>query len=104
MGKHMARNFCIAISLVAGLHAGGASAEPILLNGSTTVMNMLIAPNQAGIEAATGQQIVVTGNGSQRGLADLIAGKAQIAMISAPLELEVKKINEKQPGQSISGA
>ena len=61
-------------------------------------MNMLIAPNQAEIEAVTGQQIVVTGNGSQRGLADLVAGKADIAMISASLELEVKKINERRPG------
>jgi phosphate transport system substrate-binding protein len=59
---------------------------------------MLVAPHQAEIELASGRQIVVTGNGSQRGLADLMAGKAQIAMISAPLKLEVERINATQPG------
>jgi phosphate transport system substrate-binding protein len=40
----------------------------------------------------------VVGNGSQRGLADLVAGKAQIAMISAPLAEEVARLNAAQPG------
>ena len=68
------------------------------MNGSTTVMNEVVIPKKAQIEAASGRQLVVVGNGSQRGLADLIADKANIAMISAPLDEEVKKINEKQPG------
>lgn len=75
-----------------------ALAEPISLNGSTTVMNTILAPKKAEIEKLSGQTIVITGNGSGRGIADLVGGKAQIAMISAPLEEEVKKINEKQPG------
>jgi phosphate transport system substrate-binding protein len=86
---------CFAIGI---LVASAAGAEPIFLNGSTTVIRVLIGPHQAEIEAASGQQIVITGNGSQRGLADLMAGKAQVAMISAPLELEIAKINAKQPG------
>jgi phosphate transport system substrate-binding protein len=87
-----------AICLVIVSLGSAAIAEPILLNGSTTVINMLVGPHQAEIEAASQQQIVLTGNGSQRGLADLIAGKVQVAMISVPLELEVAKINSKQPG------
>src|SRR5437868_14812684 len=94
----MTRVACFAIGIIAVVVASAAGAEPISLNGSTTVINMLVAPHQAEIEAASGQQIVTIGNGSQRGLADLMAGKAQIAMISAPLELEVDKINAKQPG------
>jgi phosphate transport system substrate-binding protein len=86
---------CFAIGI---LVASAAGAEPVFLNGSTTVINMLVGPHRAEIEAASGEQIVATGNGSQRGLADLMAGKAQVAMISAPLELEVAKINAKQPG------
>jgi phosphate transport system substrate-binding protein len=94
----MTRIACFAIGIIVAALVGAASAEPIFLNGSTTVINMLVAPHQAEIEAASGQKIVVIGNGSQRGLADLMAGKAQVAMISAPLELEVDKINAKQPG------
>jgi len=94
----MPRIACLAIAMSAALLAGAARAEPISMNGSTTVMNMLVLPHKAEIEAASGQHLVVTGNGSQRGLADLMSGKAQIAMISAPLDLEVDKINVKQPG------
>jgi phosphate transport system substrate-binding protein len=89
---------CFAIGIISVLATSAAGAEPISLNGSTTVIRVLVGPHQAEIEAASGQQIVITGNGSQRGLADLMAGKAQIAMISAPLELEIAKINAKQPG------
>jgi phosphate transport system substrate-binding protein len=89
--------FCaIAFSVVA--LAGAAEAQPISLNGSTTVTNLIVLPNKAAIEAASGQHIVVVGNGSQRGLADLVGGNAQIAMISAPLAEEVAKLNAGRPG------
>ena len=74
------------------------AAEPISLNGSTTVMNAILAPKKAEIEKLSGQSITIVGNGSQRGIADLAAGKAQIAMISAPLADEVGKLNKLQPG------
>jgi phosphate transport system substrate-binding protein len=80
-----------------------AAAGPVSLHGSTTVNNAIMTPKKAEIEKASGQQLDVVGNGSGRGIADLVAGKAQIAMISAPLEDEVKKINEKTPG-SVDGA
>jgi phosphate transport system substrate-binding protein len=87
----MLRTLCFALGV--SIMVGGVSnAEPISLNGSTTVISNLIMPHKAAIEAASGQQIELVGNGSQRGLADLLAGKTQIAMISAPLEDEVKKL------------
>jgi phosphate transport system substrate-binding protein len=79
-----------------------AAAGQISLHGSTTVNNAIFTPKKAEIEKASGQQLELVGNGSGRGIADLVAGKAQIAMISAPLEDEVKKINEKTPG-SVDG-
>src|SRR5476651_1408939 len=75
-----------------------ASAESISLNGSTTVMNTIVMPKKAEIEKLSGQTIAIVGNGSQRGIVDLAGGKAQIAMISAPLDDEVKKLNESKPG------
>jgi phosphate transport system substrate-binding protein len=80
-----------------------AAAGPVSLYGSTTVNNAILTPKKAEIEKASGQQLDIVGNGSGRGIADLVAGKAQIAMISAPLEDEVKKLNEKTPG-SVDGA
>lgn len=86
-------------AIVAALSVqASAFAEPVSLNGSTTVMNTIVMPKKAEIEQLSGQAIAITGNGSGRGIVDLIGGKAQIAMISAPLDEEVKKLNEKQPG------
>jgi phosphate transport system substrate-binding protein len=80
-----------------------AAAGQVSLHGSTTVNNMILTPKKAEIEKASGQQLEIVGNGSGRGIADLVAGKAQVAMISAPLEDEVKKLNEKTPG-AVDGA
>jgi phosphate transport system substrate-binding protein len=80
-----------------------AVAGQVGLHGSTTVNNMILTPKKAEIEKASGQQLDIVGNGSGRGIVDLIEGKAQIAMISAPLEDEVKKLNDKTPG-SVDGA
>src|SRR5437879_5054286 len=82
---------------VIGLMTHPASAEQVVLHGSTTVANAIIAPHKAEIEQRSGQQLVITENGSQRGLVDLIAGRAQIAMISAPLAEVARKVNEKTP-------
>lgn len=87
----------LALSLVMTM-TSVAAAGPVSLHGSTTVNNMIITPKKAEIEKASGQQLDVVGNGSGRGIVDLVAGTAQIAMISAPLDDEVKKLNEKTPG------
>jgi len=93
----MIRTLFFAVGLAAAV-AAPVHAETVSLNGSTTVANALVMPNKAQIESASGHQIAVVGNGSQRGLVDLMAGRAQIAMISAPLEEEARKINAKEPG------
>ena len=93
--------FLVLSLLVATMNM--AAAGQVSLHGSTTVNNAILTPKKAEIEKASGQQLDVIGNGSGRGIADLVAGKAQIAMISAPLEDEVKKLNEKTPG-SVDGA
>jgi phosphate transport system substrate-binding protein len=94
----MKRLLSCAITFSVAALAGAAEAQSISLNGSTTVANVIMQPNKAAIEAVSGWHIVVVANGSQRGLADLVAGKAQIAMISAPLDEEVEKLNAVRPG------
>src|SRR2546430_3465151 len=83
---------------VIGAFISTAWAGQVSLHGSTTVMNAIIVPSKAAIEEQSGQQLDIVGNGSQRGIADLVAGRAQIAMISAPLAEEIRQLNEKTPG------
>jgi ABC-type phosphate transport system substrate-binding protein len=61
-----------------------AHAENIAVHGSTTVCGIVLTPHKADIERISGQTLDIVCNGSGRGLADLIAGKAEIAAISAP--------------------
>ncbi len=78
--------------------SAAASANTIVVHGSTTVSGAVMMPHKAEIEQTSGATLDIVGNGSGRGLADLVAGKAEIAMISAPLDAEVAATNAKTPG------
>jgi phosphate transport system substrate-binding protein len=98
MGETFMRKiFAFAIAVAFG-SVTPAWSQAISLHGSTTVVNTILGPKKAEIEKLSGQQLEIVGNGSGRGISDLLGGKAQIAMISAPLDEEVGKLNEKQPG------
>jgi len=97
-------------SLMAGIAAIGltmAAATPgqaFELHGSATVGKNIVAPNQAQIEGTAGFKLNVVMNGSGNGLKDLAAGKADVAMISAPLKVEERLTNAKKPGSlNVSG-
>jgi phosphate transport system substrate-binding protein len=75
-----------------------ANAATIAIHGSTTVSNAVLVPHKSDIEKASGSELDIVPNGSGRGLVDLVGGKADMAMISAGMEDEVAKINEKTPG------
>lgn len=75
-----------------------AQASTISIHGSTTVSNAVLVPHKADIERISGETMDIVANGSGRGLADLVTGKADMAMISAPLEAEVAASNAKTPG------
>jgi phosphate transport system substrate-binding protein len=86
----------IAIAaVVATVASPVAYAETIEVHGSTTVSGNLLMPKKADIEKSTGFELQIVGNGSGRGLADLIEGKVKVAMISAPLADEVKSLKAK---------
>lgn len=79
-----------------------AEAAPLRVQGSTTVAGLL-EPRQGELEKAAGLEIEIQGVGSSRGIAALVAGEADIAMISAPLEEVVIKMNQNTPG-SVDGS
>jgi phosphate transport system substrate-binding protein len=86
-----------ALALLVTLGAT-AQASNIAIHGSTTVSNAVLTPHKADIEQASGTTLDIVANGSGRGLADLAAGKTDMAMISAPLAEEVAASNAKTPG------
>ncbi|MFZ5806500.1 MAG: substrate-binding domain-containing protein [Verrucomicrobiota bacterium] len=89
----------IVAVLVALFYVTGVQAQTTLkLNGSTTVSNSIINPNKSDLEAKSGCKLAVTANGSGNGLTDLAKGKADMAMISAPLAEVAEKVNAKAAG------
>jgi phosphate transport system substrate-binding protein len=82
-------------SLVVAFGCSMARAEVVEVHGSTTVSGNLLTPKKAEIEKAAGVELQIVGNGSGRGLGDLIEGKAKLAMISAPLTDEVTSLKAK---------
>jgi len=86
--------------IIAGtmLATAPVSAAELKINGSTTVAGALVEAHKADIEKKSGHTLVVVANGSGHGLGDLAGGKADIAMISAPLDEVAAKVNEKTPG------
>ena len=71
--------------------------DPLQLHGSTTVQSALESKH-AQLEEMTGRKIEFYPVGTNPGLASLAAGRADLAMLSTPLEEVARKLNEKTPG------
>ncbi|MBF0334007.1 MAG: substrate-binding domain-containing protein, partial [Alphaproteobacteria bacterium] len=78
---------------VSALMAGQAAARGLALHGAATLAKNLVIPNQARIEDRTGHSLSIVMNGSGNGLADLAAGRADLAMISAPIEVAAAAVD-----------
>lgn len=70
----------------------------IALHGSGTVGRGIVLPNIEAIQETSGVTLEVVVNGSGNGLKDLAAGRADMAMISAPIEVEADIVNTATPG------
>lgn len=79
------------------LTASAAMADNLTVQGSTTFTARLWEPHQAEVEKKTGHKLAIIPNQSVNGLTELLAGRTDIAMISAPLVREVDVIRKKHP-------
>lgn len=84
------------------LFAQTAVKTALKVHGSTTVEGAL-EPKHKELEVEIGRKIAFTANGSTSGLADLAAGRADVAMISSPFDEIAQKVNHKFPGSVKTG-
>lgn len=75
-----------------------ACAETFRVRGSTTFNRALMEPFQNLIETASGHKLEIIPNKSANGIVDLLEGRADLAMISAPLATEVALLSKTKPG------
>jgi phosphate transport system substrate-binding protein len=69
----------------------------VKVHGATTVAFGLMKPHKAEIEKLAGVEITVLPSSTTRGLADLVEGSADIAMLAEPLEAAAVAANTNQP-------
>lgn len=87
----------LAFAAVTLLLASTARAD-VKIHGATTVAFGLMKPNEAKLEQLTGIEITILPSSTLHGLTDLVQGRADIAMLSEPLEIAAGSLNAKQPG------
>ena len=75
-----------------------AAQSAVKVHGSTTVNLTIFKPFKVQIETTAGVTLEVLANSSGHGLTDLVAGRADMAMLSSPLLAVAGKLNQKQPG------
>lgn len=84
-----------AALLGASFFAPSAQAEETLsVHGSTTVYANIFESHQDKLEQETGLKLNIVSNGSSRCVKDLLAGKADMGMISSSMESMSKKIDD----------
>src|SRR5215217_3355885 len=79
------------------LLTSAATAEPLIVQGSTTFSRRLLEPFHADIEALAKIQIKIIPNKSAPGLLALLQGRTQIIMLSAPLSAEIELLKRTYP-------
>lgn len=89
----LARFILITLGTVAS-----AQAETALQFHGAVMLEKMIHPVAAAVGAAHGVKLEFVANGAGRGLADLAAGKADVAMLAGDLSDFAAQINEKAPG------
>ena len=93
----LVRSFFLAGLISLGLAVPAATAQAIRLHGGVGLAKVFEA-KKAAFEAQAGVKIEVVGNGSGRGLVDLLNGQADIAMVAGPLEGVAADVNQDKPG------
>jgi phosphate transport system substrate-binding protein len=91
-----------AVALLCGT-ASAASAETLVVKGSATFNATLMPQYREDIEAVSGYRLEVVPTKSIDGLTALLAGQADLAMISSPLESEIELLKETRPDLRVNG-
>lgn len=87
----------LGLGLVAGGPGAGAGAETLTVQGSSTFSTNILTPNQAAIEALSGQSLKIVGIRSDIGLLRLLARQAEFAVISTSLRSAIDALRLNNP-------
>ena len=84
------------LALLGGV-ATPVAAAPVRVSGAQSFSETVFQPYKSQIEQQSGATLQIVAINSGRGVDDLFAGRADIAMLGARLATVIKQINEKRP-------
>lgn len=88
----------LVLALPARSALAGDDVPPVRLQGSTTFAGEFLAPFGPALEQKAAARLDVVANKSSWGIIALLEGRADLAMISAPLETEIAGARKIRPG------
>jgi phosphate transport system substrate-binding protein len=83
-----ALGFTLGAATLVGL-ATNARGDTVAMHGGVSVITTVINPYRAEVEKKTGHKLSLVGNSVGAGLADLIDGKADVALCSGTLDIAI---------------
>jgi phosphate transport system substrate-binding protein len=89
----MKLNLSLSLATIAlAAMAGSVSADTIKISGASTVFNVVVQGAKPAVEKSTGHTLQVLSSATGKGLADLIDGAVDIAMVSEPIDIAVEAV------------
>jgi phosphate transport system substrate-binding protein len=76
-----------AIALAVACLSGVAAAETVTISGASTVFNVVVKPTQDKVIKSSGHTLEITTSNTGKGLIDLVEGRANLAMVSEPMDI-----------------
>lgn len=92
------RRTVLAVTATLMVAVASHAGADVKVHGATTVAFGLMNPQKSRIEQLANVEITVLPSSTSHGLADLVHGRADIAMLAEPLEAIAASMNAKQPG------
>jgi phosphate transport system substrate-binding protein len=96
-GRPILVRWALGVAFVVGMNSGPASAETLVVQGSSTFFQQVMETHQAAVEAKAGYKLTVISNKSGLGLQALFERRADLAMISASLDGEIAALRKTSP-------
>lgn len=75
------------VSLAIATIGGTAAADTVTISGASTVFNVVVKPSQDKVMKSSGHTLEITTSNTGKGLVDLVEGRANLAMVSEPMDI-----------------
>ncbi len=78
------------LPLIGAILALPCVADTLKISGASTVFNVVVKPTQDKVTQASSHTLEITNSNTGKGLVDLVEGRANLAMVSEPMDIALE--------------